>query len=88
MERALRLTTWVSACLLFGGLVFWSAGGWPAPYLLHGGLWLLISTPIVRVIGCGVESLKTRDWTLLALTVVVLASLLFPLVRFFLSARG
>ncbi len=85
MERALRIATWLAATLLLIGLALWLAGAAQAALVLHTGLWLLIATPMVRVLMALAEYLKTRDWTFVALTLVVLACLVFPLVRYFLS---
>jgi uncharacterized membrane protein len=85
MERALRIATWVAAALLGAGLVTWLGGGAYAAPLLHAGLWLLISTPIVRVIMALGGYAMARDWTFVALTVIVLGCLVFPVARYFLS---
>jgi len=84
MERLLRIATWVAAALLFIGLMLW-LGGWPrAEALLHGGLWLLISTPIARVLLALRHYVKERDRTFAAITLIVLACLIFPLATYFL----
>lgn len=44
------------------------------------GLLLLIATPIARVMGCVLAFMAERDWTYVAVSVVVLAGLLFGLV--------
>lgn len=85
MERALRAATWASAAILAAGLASWLAG-WPfATPMLHAGLWLLISTPVVRVVMALAASLAARDWTFVALTLIVLGCLVFPLAKYFLS---
>ena len=53
-------------------------------YALHAGLWLLISTPIARVVMALASYLRERDWTFVALTLLVLACLAIPLARYFL----
>ncbi|MEX2270760.1 MAG: DUF1634 domain-containing protein [Vicinamibacterales bacterium] len=85
MEQALRIATWIAAALLAAGLALWLIGAPAAPLVLHAGLWLLISTPIVRVLMALVEYLAARDWAFVALTLIVLACLVVPLSVYFLS---
>lgn len=86
MERMLRIATWTAAALLLAGVLLW-LGGWPpAVVMLHAGLWLLISTPIARVLIALAEYVKERDRTFVALTLIVLACLIFPLAKYFLSS--
>lgn len=85
MERLLRAATWTAAALLFAGLMAWLAA-WPAgEVLLHAGLWVLIATPIARVLMALADSVKERDRTFVAITLVVLACLIFPLAKYVLS---
>ena len=86
MEQVLRTATWIAAALLLAGLGLWLADVAMADAVLHAGLWLLISTPVARVLMALAEYLKTRDWTFVALTLVVLASLVLPLATYFLSS--
>lgn len=84
MERALRLATWLAAALLGGGLILWLADASYAPWALHAGLWLLISTPVVRVMMALAGYTRDRDWTFAALTLIVLGCLVFPIARYIL----
>ena len=86
MERLLRIATWIAAALLLAGLLLWLGGAPQAGRMLHAGLWLLISTPIVRVLLALTEYAKTRDWTFVALTLIVLACLIFPLANYAVSS--
>ena len=85
MEQLLRIATMAAAALLLAGLLM--------PYetaatrVLHAGLWLLIVTPIVRVLMALAGYVKDRDWRFTGLTVVVLLSLVLPLAMYFLSPR-
>jgi hypothetical protein len=85
MEQLLRVATWTAAALLVIGLGLWLSDAAAAGLVLHTGLWLLISTPVARVLMALGGYLTARDWTFVALTLVVLASLVFPLARYFLS---
>jgi uncharacterized membrane protein len=87
MERVLRAATWLAAGMLVVGLVLWLAGVPPAVPLMHAGLWLLITTPVSRVVMALAAYVVQRDWTFALLTAVVLACLIFPVVRFLLSLR-
>ena len=82
MERVLRVATWLAAATLAAGLVLWLAGFARAETLMHAGLWLLIATPVTRALMAFVEYVGKRDWTFAALTAVVLACLILPIVRF------
>lgn len=85
MERVLRVMTWVAAALLGAGLILWLADARLALPALHAGLWLLISTPVVRVVMALVDYTRERDWTFAALTLIVLGCLVFPIARYILS---
>jgi uncharacterized membrane protein len=63
----------------------WLGGGAYAAPVLHAGLWLLISTPIVRVMMALGEYARARDWTFVALTIIVLGCLVIPVAMYFLS---
>lgn len=85
MERALRIATWVSAGLLAAGLMLWLAGVPQAMMMLHTGLWLLIATPIVRVLMALTDYVKKGDWVFAGLTLIVLACLIVPITVFLAS---
>ena len=87
MERVLRVATWLAAGMLAVGLVLWLAGFAHAETMMHGGLWLLIATPVTRALIAFVEYVANRDWTFAALTTVVLACLILPILRFVWSWR-
>jgi uncharacterized membrane protein len=82
MEQVLRVATWTAAALLVAGLGLWLGGAAQAAFVLHAGLWLLIATPIARVIMAIGSYAAERDWTFVLLTAVVLACLVFPIVRY------
>ena len=86
MEQALRIATMLAAALLFAGLALMERG--PSGVVLHAGLWLLIFTPIARVLMALVSYVKERDWRFTGLTIVVLLCLVLPLATYFLSHRG
>ncbi|HEX6322969.1 MAG TPA: DUF1634 domain-containing protein [Vicinamibacterales bacterium] len=86
MERALRLAVWVSAGLLAAGLLLWLAGAAAAGPVMHAGLWILIAVPITRMLTSAVTYARARDWPFFALTLVVIACLAFPILRYFLSS--
>lgn len=86
MEQVLRVATWTAAALLLLGLVLWLSGVSQASLALHGGLWLLIATPIVRVLMALADYLKQRDWAFVAVTAIVLACLIFPIAKYLLSS--
>jgi uncharacterized membrane protein len=85
MEQLLRIATWTAAALLAAGLALTLAGR-PADAVLHAGLWLLISTPIVRVVMAIAGYARERDWTFVAITLIVFSCLAIPLARYFLSS--
>lgn len=85
MERLLRIATWAAAALLLTGLLLWLAG-WPvSEVMMHAGLWLLISTPIARVLMALAEYWRERDWRFAGITLIVLACLIFPIAKYVLS---
>lgn len=89
MNAALHNSTWVAAAMLLIGLLLWIAGvTGRGDELMHAGILLLIATPIVRVVVALFEFLRERDWAFVAVTLVILLSLAFPIVRFALSLRG
>ena len=87
MERWVARAIWASAAILAAGLALWFAGAPAAELVMNAGIWLLIATPIARggaaLAGYG----RSRDWTFVALTAVVLACLFFPIVRFLWSLQ-
>ena len=85
MEHVLRAVTWMAAALLATGLGLWIGGAPAAGTVLHAGLWLLISTPIARVIMALAQYVAERDWRFVTLTAIVLGCLVLPIVRYFLS---
>jgi uncharacterized membrane protein len=87
MERALRIATWTAAGLLLAGLLLWMAGVPAGDPVMHAGLLLLITTPIARVLMALADYVAARDWKFAALTLIVLACLVVPLSRYFLSLR-
>jgi len=86
MEQVLRVATWTSAALLALGLALTLTGAAQAEGALHAGIWLLIATPIARVLMALADYLREKDWTFFALTLLVLACLVIPLSRYFLSS--
>ena len=56
------------------------AGSPPAEWLLRAGLFVLIGTPILRVVVSLVEYLRMRDWFFVATTLAVLGVLIASLV--------
>ena len=82
MERLLRLATWTAAGALIAGLILTVAGASQATAVLHAGLWLLVATPVVRVLLALGDYLREGDWVFVGVTLVVLLSLIFPVLRF------
>jgi uncharacterized membrane protein len=80
--RLLSVGTAISSGLLAVGLVLSIAGGPPAlaASLLTAGLVVLIATPIGRVIASAVGFTLQRDWQMVMMTGLVLASLALSLV--------
>jgi uncharacterized membrane protein len=75
--RLLSVGTIVSSGLLAIGLVLW-IGGAPqvlSSSLLKAGLVVLIATPIGRVVASAVGFTLQRDWQMVVMTALVLASL-------------
>ena len=71
-----------SATLLGGGLTIWlwRENSRPATLLLQAGLFVLMATPILRVIVSMVEYVRMRDWFFVATTVAVLTVLSVTLI--------
>ena len=80
--KLLSVGTAVSSALLAIGLVLSIAGGPPAlaSSLLTAGLLVLIATPIGRVIASAIGFTLQRDWQMVMMTALVLASLALSLV--------
>lgn len=80
--RLLSVGTAVSSGLLAVGLLLSIAGGPPAiaSSLLTAGLVVLIATPIGRVIASAVGFTLQRDWQMVMMTGLVLASLALSLI--------
>lgn len=71
-----------AAVLLAAGLALWLGGRAPGvgSGLLTAGLFVLMATPILRVIVSLVEYARMRDWFFVATTLAVLGVLLTTLV--------
>jgi uncharacterized membrane protein len=70
----------LSALLLTAGLALWLAHhGAPALWLLDAGLFVLMATPILRVLLSFAEYVRLRDWAFVATTIVVLVELALTL---------
>lgn len=67
-----------AAALLAAGLALWMSGVWPglADAILTAGLFVLMATPVLRVIVSVVEYVRMRDWFFVATTLIVLLVLL------------
>ena len=63
-----------AAMLLAIGLALWMAGAWPhaADWILNAGLFVLMATPILRVVVSVIEYARMRDWFFVATTMTVL----------------
>lgn len=68
----------IATVLLAAGLVvFFIAPAHAATaWLLHGGLILLMATPVARVVAAAAGYLQTRNWLFASLTLMVLSVLL------------
>ena len=88
LGRLLVAGVGVSAALLISGLAIWML--LPAPHvsdlLLKTGLYVLMATPILRVVVSVVEYIRMRDWFFAGTTLAVLA-VLAGTVMFALRAR-
>jgi uncharacterized membrane protein len=74
---ALRFGVTTSSICLAAGLVATFAGrSGAADLMLHAGVILLLTTPVVRVFISIVEYVRERDWTFVALTTIVLMELM------------
>ena len=71
-----------SATLLTAGLALWlfRPDSRPAGLVLEAGLFVLMATPILRVIVSIVEYVRMRDWFFVATTLAVLSVLTVTLI--------
>ena len=72
----LRAGVIASSVALAVGLVLAFLNVPGAPTLLHGGIIMLLATPVARVIVSIAEYIRERDWTFATLTAIVLLELL------------
>jgi cell division protein FtsW (lipid II flippase) len=79
-----------AALLLAVGLALWMSGAWPhaADWILNAGLFVLMATPILRVVVSVVEYARMRDWFFVATTMTVLLVLLVTVVVALTRARA
>jgi uncharacterized membrane protein len=75
--EVLRFGTITSSTMFAIGLVMTVVGYQPAvaQLLLGAGLVILLATPPARVVVSVIEYIRERDWTFVALTLVVLLAL-------------
>lgn len=75
--EVLRFGTITSSTMFAVGLLITVMGYQPmvAQLLLATGLIILLATPPARVIASVIEYIRERDWTFVALTVIVLLAL-------------
>jgi len=87
LGRLLRAGVTLSTLALGAGLAtaLISGSGSVATTLLSFGVILLIGTPFARVVVSSIAYARRRDWTFMALTLVVLAELVASIVA---AARG
>ena len=82
LGRVLSIGTTISTLLLAIGLVLWFAIG-PLPIvrqILAGGIFVLIGTPVGRVVVSTIAFAVQRDWQMVLMTTLVLVSLALSLV--------
>jgi hypothetical protein len=79
-----------AAALLAVGLALWMIGVWPglANWFLTAGLFVLMATPIMRVVVSLVEYARMRDWFFVGTTLSVLLVLLVTVLFAFMKARA
>jgi hypothetical protein len=79
-----------AAVLLAAGLALWMAGATPraADWTLNAGLFVLMATPILRVIVSLAEYARMRDWFFVATTLTVLLVLLVTVLVALMRARS
>lgn len=90
LGRLLLAGVLCSAALLGVGLALWMSGAAPrtADWILDAGLFVLMATPILRVIVSVVEYARMRDWVFVATTVTVLLVLLVTVTVAIMRARA
>ena len=79
--RVLRIGSLTSTSILAAGLLALVVPSFaPAPTIIRVGLFVLLLTPVARVVASVVEYVRDRDWLFASLTfivlVIVLASML------------
>ena len=77
LGRLLRAGVLLSAGLLFVGLILWSVDhdSTTAAHILNAGIYVLMATPIMRLVLSLIEYIRERDWAFVAATIAVLAVL-------------
>lgn len=85
MDLAIRAGTALTSILLALGLLLWlmAPEGALAKTLLDAGLFVLIATPVTRLVAALAEELRKREWRYVVLGAVVL----FLLVGSYLVSR-
>lgn len=78
-----------AAALLAVGLALWMSGASPgaADWILNAGLFVLMATPVMRVIVSLAEYARMRDWFFAATTLTVLLVLLVTVTVAVMRAR-
>ena len=79
-----------AAALLAVGLALWLMGVSPraADWILNAGLFVLMATPILRVMVSVAEYARMRDWFFVATTLTVLLVLLVTVLVALMRARA
>ncbi len=90
LGQLLAAGTTISTLLLAAGLAGWMSGarGRFVSVCFHGGLLVLMATPVARVLASVVEYARARDWAFVAITLSVLAVLAGTLVAALRTAAG
>ena len=81
LERVIAIVlragmTTSSICLAAGLVLAFAGPAAGADLLLHGGIIILLATPVARVLISIVEYVRQRDWRFAALTALVLMELM------------
>jgi uncharacterized membrane protein len=82
LGRLLSIGTAISTALLAVGLALWFGLG-PQPIvqqILAAGIFVLIATPVGRVVASTIAYAVERDWQMVLMTALVLVSLALSLV--------
>jgi len=82
LGRVLSIGTTISTTLLAVGLVLWFVVG-PLPIvqqILAAGIFVLIGTPVGRVVASTIAFVVQRDWQMVIMTTLVLVSLALSLI--------